>query len=101
VILITGSEELHSNNNDWLSYDVNFPENVNLISGSICKIKNKDVGAVFYDYHWTEEDYRELFDIAGLKVVQTHKPLGNLRDPYIWKDELNVSPHLIYILRKD
>ncbi len=101
MILITGSEELHSSNNDWLSYDVNFPENENLISGSICKIKNKDVGAVFYDYHWTEEDYRKLFEIAGLTLVQTHKPLGDLRDPYIWKDELKVSPHLIYVLRKD
>jgi hypothetical protein len=100
LLLITGSEELHSPKRDWLSYDVSFPENESLESGALCKVKNKEVGAEFYDYHWTDSDYREVFEKAGLEVIESHRPLGLPRDGYPWLSESEVSPHQIYLLKR-
>jgi ubiquinone/menaquinone biosynthesis C-methylase UbiE len=99
-MVITGSEELHSKQMDWLSYETNFPENDSLTSGSLAKIGNKDVGAVFYDYNWTDQDYQELFKAAGFEVIEKHNPLGKPEDGYKWKSEVQYSPHVIYVLKK-
>lgn len=100
LMIITGSEDLHSKNREWLSYDIDFPENNRIFSGSLSKVRNKDVGAIFYDYNWFDSDYRELFDQAGLKVILFYQPLGKSVGEYNWKSETQASPHAIYVLQK-
>lgn len=97
-IAVTGSENMYSHR--WLSFDVNYPGNKNLKSGDIAKVRLKDFDMVFIDYFWSNRDYQELFASAGLKLIETHFPLGEKGDGFPWEDELTVSPYVIYITKK-
>lgn len=98
IILITGSEELYSPFKNWVSFDSNFEENYNLYSGKITKLRLKNPVIEFLDYFWTEMDYLECFEKAGLEVLNIHKPLGKPTDPYRWNDEILYSPFTVYVL---
>lgn len=97
---VTGDEQLYSSFRNWMTFDANFEENRNLCSGAVARLALKSPGMEFYDYFWKEADYREGFERAGLKILQTHHPLGLPEDPYDWKDELWFSPFTIFIAEK-
>ncbi len=99
-IIITGSEELHCPNKVWNSYDTDFPENYNLRSGSMAKLKIKEVDVIFTDYNWLNEDYVEIIEGNGFQILETLSPLGKGNDPYPWFSEKDTSPYLIYVARK-
>ena len=100
-IAVTGSEEMHAFDKKWLSYKSDFPENVNPKRGGIVKLVIKDVGAVFYDYNWTNEDYLEEINNNGFEVLKIHHPIGRKNEGYKWLSEKNYSPYVIYVLRKN
>lgn len=87
-------------NTDWLSENTQFAENKNLHSGSIVKMLFKEINLSIYDYFWSDEDYREVINKAGLHILQTHNPLGKDEDGYAWVNEQNKSPCTIYIAKK-
>lgn len=97
---ITGSEHLYSLFRDWMTFDANFEENRNLRSGDIAKLALKYPEMEFYDYYWKKSDYLDCFERTGLKILQTHSPLGSPKDLYPWKDELSYSPFTVFIARK-
>lgn len=101
LIAVTGSEEMHAYDKKWLSYNSSFPENKNAKSGSIVKLLIKDVGVVFYDYNWTNEDYLEIINNQGFEVLKVHRPLGKDNEAYKWKSEKKHSPYILYVLRKN
>lgn len=60
----------------------------------------KEVGAVFNDYNWTREDYSSLLTENGFEILETLNPLGKDNEGYEWQSEKEVSPYLIYVLKK-
>ena len=97
---ITGSEDLYSPSRNWMTFDVDFPENNNLKSGDAAKLLLKKPKIEFYDYYWKNSDYVHCFKESGLEIIQTYHPLGSNQDPYSWKDELSYSPFTVFIARK-
>jgi ubiquinone/menaquinone biosynthesis C-methylase UbiE len=87
-------------NMDWLSENTEFPENKNLCSGSKVKMLFKDINLSIYDYYWTEEDYREVIETAGMGILQSYNPLGKDTDGYNWLNEKIKSPLTIYVAKK-
>ena len=77
------------------------PENNRDIqSGETFKLQFQGTEIVLYDYLWTDEDYKQILDRLGLRIVELHKPLGYDTDPIEWLDEKRVSPVSIYIIKK-
>jgi len=100
-IFISISASDHTYNHDWLTLNTNFPENKNIASGAKVKIEFRDINLTIDDYFWTEKDYREIFQKAGLVVVEVHNPLGKDDDGYEWKDEKIISPSSIIVCNKE
>lgn len=85
---------------EWLSFSTaDFPENASAKSGD-------PVGAIFrdrtdspvYDILWTDADYRQSFEAAGLRLLETHLPLARDDDPEPWISERDIAPWVIYVL---
>ncbi|MCI0382357.1 MAG: class I SAM-dependent methyltransferase [Chlamydiae bacterium] len=97
-LVVTGSEQLYSH--DWLSYDVDFPQNKNLTHGGEAKIFLKDLGIEYINYFWPDEILCDLFIKAGFRILKKHFPLGRLDENPNWISEIKVAPYVIYILEK-
>ncbi len=52
------------------------------------------------DILWPDEAYREVYQRAGLRVIEMRKPLANASEPYAWVSETTVAPWVIYVLGK-
>lgn len=84
---------------DWLSCNVNFPENAPpLLSGQRVVVRLLPENLVIHDYYWSGEDYLGFFAASGLSVLATTYPLGQRSDGIQWKDELEHPPFVIYRL---
>ncbi|MBY0352728.1 class I SAM-dependent methyltransferase [Candidatus Babeliales bacterium] len=96
-IAVTGSQDLFSK--DWLTLNIDFPENKNLVSGAPAKAYHYESNIEFTDYYWTEQDYRNFFAQAGFELLEVHYPLGKASEPYAWKDEKTHSPFVVFVAR--
>lgn len=86
---------------EWVSFTTEeFPENRRAKDGEKVKIVMLDVedNRPVEDILCTDERYRQLYDTAGLKVIDTHHPLGRPNDPFQWRSEAHVAPWCIYAL---
>ncbi|MCW5590097.1 MAG: class I SAM-dependent methyltransferase [Legionellales bacterium] len=97
-IIVTGSEDIYSK--EWVSLDASYPQNINLSSGDIAKIKLKDIGLELFDYYWTDMDYRDIFSKTHFTLEETLHPKGDKTDGFKWLDETMYSPYVIYVLKK-
>jgi len=100
-VFISISASDHTYHHEWLTLNTDFPENKNITSGSKVKIEFRDINLTIDDYFWTEKDYREVFEKAGLVVADVHNPLGKDDDGYEWRDEKTISPISIIICKKE
>ena len=96
---VTGTEELYRKN--WLTVDVDFPQNKNLKSGDIAKLLLSDVNVIVYDYYWTHQDYLDIISKTKFFHLETLFPLGDKNDGYNWIDEDKYPPYSIYVLKKE
>jgi SAM-dependent methyltransferase len=99
IILLDSTPELYVN--EWASFSTKeFPENFTAKSGDIVKTIMNDVfdRRPVEDILWTEEDYRESFVKAGLKLETTYTPLGEEGEPYKWINEIKIAPWRIFQL---
>lgn len=99
-IAIVASKNIYDPNFKSNLYDTNFKENQNIQSGSLVKMKYREINMAFVDYYWSEADYTKAFYDAGLKVCAIHYPLGKATDSYPWLDELYKSPVLLILATK-
>ncbi|MFY9590275.1 class I SAM-dependent methyltransferase [Rickettsia endosymbiont of Halotydeus destructor] len=99
-VVLTGAEAMYSNKNLYSFYN-DYPENSNLKSGKLVKVKLPDIDLTFEDYYWSENDYKESFKKAGFNIIETHYPLGKKGEPYPWKEEKSKSPFVIFIMQKE
>lgn len=97
-IAITGTTDMYQH--EWLSLDVNFPENKNLTSGAIAKVLLKDEDFIVYDYYWTPTDYQTVIEQTPFVCRETLHPLGEKNDGYAWLAEKTHAPYVIYVLQK-
>ena len=102
VILLDSNPLMYTN--EWASFSTrDFPENLRARSGDSVLIINTDIEdqRPVEDILWTEEDYHEMFQQAGLELVATYKPLGREDEPFEWVVETEVAPWFIYVLKKE
>lgn len=98
IVILASAPELYRH--EWLSFTTAaFPENRRAGSGETVRIVMKDVpdARPVLDLLWTDDDYRSLFDAAGLALLETARPLGRAEEPHAWVSETTVAPWAIYI----
>jgi ubiquinone/menaquinone biosynthesis C-methylase UbiE len=104
LIATTGTPEMYNRKNHLVTLNGDFPENDHLQSGGIAKVSLalSDGEITFHDYYWTEKDYRECFLAAGFSQISAQYPLGleNEKVDWKWKDETEVAPYVIFVLKK-
>jgi SAM-dependent methyltransferase len=101
MILLDSAPELYTN--EWASFSTkDFPENLNAKTGDIVLDIMLDVEdrRPVEDIYWTVADYHKLFDLSGLIVESTYKPLGLHNEPFNWISELELAPWIIFVLKK-
>lgn len=104
-IAVTGSAEAYQRENQWVSLKVDFSQNNQLKSGDLGRIDfvMHDIPITFQNYYWTEQDYQDVFQAAGLSLCETHHPLGYQEEEILlswqWKSEMILSPYYIFVLK--
>jgi len=101
IIIVNSTPEIYVN--EWLSFSTkDFPENKKAKSGDKVKIIMTDVEdkRPVEDIIWFDNEYQNLFKTAGLKLMETLKPLGKTSEPYAWVNETKIAPWVIYVLKK-
>jgi SAM-dependent methyltransferase len=97
-VAVTACDDFYTGN--WLSYDVDFPENKNLKSGDPAKFYLKDLDVELTNYYWTHRDYCEVSAATSLKIVERFLPLGHPSDGMDWVSETEHPPYAIYVSKK-
>jgi ubiquinone/menaquinone biosynthesis C-methylase UbiE len=101
IVMVVSSPEIYLH--EWASFSTrDFPENRFAKSGDVVKIvvtDHEDRRPV-EDIVWTDEAYRQVFDAAGLGVVQSYMPLAKGDEPYAWVSETTIAPWVVYVLRE-
>jgi SAM-dependent methyltransferase len=101
LLLLDSTPELYIN--EWASFSTkDFPDNWKAITGDIVLDIMLDVEdrRPVEDIFWTVDDYHKLFNLAGLTLEATYKPLGYKEEPFKWVSELNIAPWMIFVLHK-
>lgn len=101
IINLVSSPEIYTN--EWASFSTkDFPENENAGSGDKVRIIQTDLEdrRPVEDVICSDNDYREIYERAGLELVSTHKPLAKEDEPYNWVNETRIAPWVIYVLKK-
>ena len=101
IVNLVSSPEIYRH--EWASFTTkDFPENKRVESGDRVRIivtaleDNRPV----VDAIWSDEAYREVYEKSGLEVVEVHRPLGSVDEPYEWVNETTIPPWVIYVLRR-
>jgi ubiquinone/menaquinone biosynthesis C-methylase UbiE len=87
--------------NEWASFSTrDFPENRTARSGDKVRIVMLDVEdrRPIEDILWTDEDYREVYERAGLQLLKTYRPLARRTEAVSWVSETAMAPWVIYVL---
>jgi ubiquinone/menaquinone biosynthesis C-methylase UbiE len=100
LVILTGSKHMHSPEMNWVSYETDFPENYHLKRGAPAKLRIRNNGAIFHDYNWFEEDYREAIISAGFDLKIVLSPKARKKETRKWFSEYTHSPFLIYLAKK-
>ena len=101
IILLDSTPEIYTH--EWASFSTkDYPENRDARSGDLVKIITTAVEdkRPVKDVIWFDEDYLELFESAGLELVESLKPLGKQNEPFEWISETKIAPWIIYIVKK-
>lgn len=100
IVLIVSDPAIYRH--EWASFSTrDFPENHQARNGDVVRIVMLDVPdrRPVEDILCTPEAYREIFDQAGLIVLEAAHPLGCVGEPHAWVSETTVAPWTIYVLR--
>jgi hypothetical protein len=97
--VVTTSEEAYQH--DWISYDVQYPQNKNLQSGDKAKAKILEIGIEIEDYYWTIDDYKKTAQIAGFSILEIIQPVASIDDKREeWKDETQYPPFALFVFER-
>lgn len=99
IVNLVSSPEIYTH--EWASFSTrDFPENRRARTGDIVRIVMLDVAdrRPVEDVLCTDSAYRDVYGQAGLRVLESHRPLGRKDEPYPWVCETMVSPWALYVL---
>jgi SAM-dependent methyltransferase len=100
IVNLVSSPEIYLH--EWASFStVDYPENRDAKSGDKVKIIITDIDdkRPVEDIVWSDESYRDIYNRAGLEVVDMYKPLAKEDEPYRWVNETKIAPWVIYVLK--
>jgi ubiquinone/menaquinone biosynthesis C-methylase UbiE len=101
MVSVVSSPEIYAH--EWASFTTkDFPQNSAAHSGDVVRIictDHEDRRPV-EDILCTDESYGAIYREAGLKAVQTLKPLAKGDEPYQWVSETKIAPWVIYVLKR-
>lgn len=100
IVSLVSSPEIYTH--EWASFSTqDFPENRNAKSGDKVKIIITEIDdkRPVEDVIWSDEAYREVYELAGVEIVKTYRPLAKEDEPYKWVNETRIAPWVIYVLR--
>jgi SAM-dependent methyltransferase len=101
MICLDSTPELYIN--ECASFTTNdFPENRVAKTGDIVRCIMLDVEdkRPVEDIFWSLSDYEKLFNLAGLVIEATYKPVGYDNEPFEWISEKEIAPWMIFVLKK-
>jgi SAM-dependent methyltransferase len=101
IISVVSTPEIYVN--EWASFSTkDFPENKRARSGDRVKIiiTAVDDARPVVDIMVSDEEYGEIYQKAGLRMIQSHRPLATGKEPTRWKSETKIAPWAIYVLKK-
>ncbi|HVM92505.1 MAG TPA: class I SAM-dependent methyltransferase [Terriglobales bacterium] len=101
LVNIVSTPEIYLN--EWASFSTkDFPENRRALPGDQVRIVTTDFEdrSPAIDILWPHPSYVETYSEAGLKIVETHKPLATGAESYRWVSETRIAPWAIYVLRR-
>jgi SAM-dependent methyltransferase len=99
LIVIVSSPDIYWH--EWASFSTrDYPANRSARDGDSVRIVMLDVPdrRPVVDVLCSDAHYRELFDAAGLRVVDTVRPLATGSEPVRWVSEIAIPPWTIYVL---
>jgi SAM-dependent methyltransferase len=99
IALIVSTPEIYLH--EWASFSTQaFPENRRAQCGDRVRIVMLDVpdSRPVEDILFTDAAYREVFEAAELRLLQSLRPLGAPDDPIAWVSETTVAPWSLYEL---
>ena len=99
IVNLVSSPEIYLN--EWVSFSTkDFPENRAARCDDRVLIVMLDVDdrRPVEDVLWTDEGYRDVYERAGLRAVEVHRPLGKRGDGYSWVSETRIAPWVVYVL---
>ena len=99
IVSLVSSPDIYMN--EWASFSTkDYPENRNARCGDKVRIVMLDVEdrRPVEDIVWTDEGYRDVYERAGLELLETRKPLAEENDGYAWVNETAIAPWVIYVL---
>lgn len=99
IVAVVSSPQIYLH--EWASFSTrDFPENRTAASGDRVRIVITDIadGRPVEDVLCTDDDYRSIFDRAGLRLLALHRPVGRVDEPYKWVSETQIPPWSIYVL---
>jgi SAM-dependent methyltransferase len=101
IVNLVSSPQIYTN--EWASFSTkDFPGNNHAQSGDKVKIIITDTEdkRPVEDVICADEDYKYIFERAGLELVKTYRPLALKNEPYKWVNETRIAPWVIYVLKK-
>lgn len=99
MVSVVSAPEIYLN--EWASFSTKgFPENRHAETGDRVKIiiTAVDDKRPVEDIVWADDAYRDVYNKAGLEVLDMLKPLGKPEEPYDWVNETKIAPWVIYVL---
>lgn len=102
LIVLDSTPELYIN--EWASFSTrDFNRNFKAKSGDIVKVIMKDVPdkRPVDDVIWFPDDYHYAFRKSDFNLINSFKPLAKAEEPFIWVNETQIAPWIIYVLRKE
>ena len=101
IICLDSTPELYVN--EWASFSTkDFPGNISAKTGDIVLDIMLDVEdrRPVEDIFWSVADYNKLFELAGMEIETTYKPLGFDHEPFEWVSEKEIAPWMIFVVKK-
>lgn len=101
IVNLVSSAEIYLH--EWTSFSTkDFPANHDARSGDKVFIVMLDVEdrRPVEDILCTEADYHAAYQRAGLRVIETYRPLGRTNEACAWVSETTTAPWAIYVLER-
>jgi ubiquinone/menaquinone biosynthesis C-methylase UbiE len=93
IINLVSSPEIYTH--EWASFTTkDFPDNAEAKSGDIVRIITIDIEdkRPCYDIFWSADDYKKVYTNAGLRIINSYKPIATGHESYQGVNETKIAP---------